>query len=198
MERNETPFCHRQSTPQPRFPGVCGSSLRQNERIMSPKTGTPAAATEWNQWPSNELADVAGRGPPTKCEKPRAPDANVVRSPHRRRQNREGADGVKLGVRFGSALPEGQGAGRGGPAILIVATPTIRDVAKNNCGMSFDTLLGWGGRQSRGSIESRGSRVKSQEPDQQALVVSRWLIESSDLWPLSYWPFFAPYLPNAV
>jgi hypothetical protein len=56
---------------------------------MSPKTGTPAAATEWNQWPSNELADVAGRGPPTKCDKPRAPDPDVARRPHRRRQNRE-------------------------------------------------------------------------------------------------------------
>jgi hypothetical protein len=89
MERNETPFCHRQSTPQPRFSGVCRSSQRQNERIMSPKTGTPAAATEWNRLPSNELADVARRGPPTKCRNPRAPDPDVARRPHCRRQNRE-------------------------------------------------------------------------------------------------------------
>jgi hypothetical protein len=89
MERNETPFCHRQSTPDPRFPGVCRSAPRQNEPIMSPKTGTPAAATERNQRPSNELADVAGRGPPTKRRNPRAADPDVAGHPHRRRQNRE-------------------------------------------------------------------------------------------------------------
>jgi hypothetical protein len=78
---------------------------------MSPKTGTPAAATEWNQRPCNELADVAGRGPPTKCRNPRAPDANVAGHPHRRRQNREtnaaairGAKLAKTGAKTGAGI----------------------------------------------------------------------------------------------
>jgi hypothetical protein len=66
---------------------VAGAVHRHNERVLSKKTGTPAAETNCKWWPYNELTATAGRPTATELEKPRALRGIVAKSRPARRQN---------------------------------------------------------------------------------------------------------------
>ena len=55
MKQNEADFCRRASVNRPRSHGTFAERRRQNERIMSPKDGTPPATTICIHKPANDL-----------------------------------------------------------------------------------------------------------------------------------------------
>jgi len=62
MKQNDISFCCLMSVNRPGFLGPIAHGNRQNGRIMSPKTGSPAAATKCNRWPPNDLRPAPRNG----------------------------------------------------------------------------------------------------------------------------------------
>src|SRR3990170_1024204 len=62
-KQNGRRFCRSTSAIYPGIHARVAPGQRQNDRIMSPKTGTPAATTICNCEPTNDLRPTMPRGP---------------------------------------------------------------------------------------------------------------------------------------
>src|SRR3972149_3462808 len=88
MKQYEAEFCRAGCVPQPVFAAVSSAARRQNQREMSPESGTPVAATKPNRWPHQELRAAAHASAPTKLQKRRAPEGYVTKCRQPTQHNR--------------------------------------------------------------------------------------------------------------
>ena len=72
MKRNSAEFCRPLDGPTPRFAVFAGVAGRQNNWVLSIKSGTPVAMTKRKGWSGNELSTAPSGTAWTKLRKPRA------------------------------------------------------------------------------------------------------------------------------